>query len=107
MYKNKYKMPWHVRQYVKTELLDYKTNRKILDRLEGNTKALLLAERRLKQIDKVLDSLNEEDRETAEIIFFEQYTQAGAEMAKNVTKAMYYNCMNKVIYLVAKEMELI
>lgn len=100
-------MPWHVRQYVKTELLDYKTNRKILDRLEGNTKALLLAERRLKQIDKVLDSLNEEDRETAEIIFFEQYTQAGAEMAKNVTKAMYYNCMNKVIYLVAKEMELI
>lgn len=100
-------MPWHVRQYVKTELLDYKTNRKILDRLEGNTKALLLAEKRLKQIDKVLDSLNEEDRETAEIIFFEQYTQAGAEMAKNVTKAMYYNCMNKVIYLVAKEMELI
>lgn len=107
MYKNKYKMPWHVRQYVKTELMDYKTNRKILDRLEGNTKALLLAEKRLKQIDKVLDSLNEEDRETAEIIFFEQYTQAGAEMAKNVTKAMYYNCMNKVIYLVAKEMELI
>lgn len=100
-------MPWHVRQYVKTELLDYKTNRKILDRLEGNTKALLLAEKRLKQIDNVLDSLNEEDRETAEIIFFEQYTQAGAEMAKNVTKAMYYNCMNKVIYLVAKEMELI
>lgn len=100
-------MPWHVRQYVKTELLDYKTNRKILDRLEGNTKALLLAEKRLKQIDKVLDSLNEEDRETAEIIFFEQYTQAGAEMAKNVTKAMYYNCMNKVIYLVAKEMGLI
>lgn len=100
-------MPWHVRQYVKTELMDYKTNRKILDRLEGNTKALLLAEKRLKQIDKVLDSLNEEDRETAEIIFFEQYTQAGAEMAKNVTKAMYYNCMNKVIYLVAKEMELI
>lgn len=100
-------MPWHVRQYVKTELMDYKTNRKILDRLEGNTKALLLAEKRLKQIDNVLDSLNEEDRETAEIIFFEQYTQAGAEMAKNVTKAMYYNCMNKVIYLVAKEMELI
>jgi hypothetical protein len=87
--------------------MDYKTNRKILDRLEGNTKALLLAEKRLKQIDNVLDSLNEEDRETAEIIFFEQYTQAGAEMAKNVTKAMYYNCMNKVIYLVAKEMELI
>ena len=104
---NKYKIPWHVRQYVKTELLEYKTNRKILNNLTGNTKTLLLAEKRLMQIDRVLDSLNKEDRDVAEIIFFEKYTQAGAETAKNVTKAMYYNCMNKVIYLVAKEMELI
>ena len=104
---NRYKLPWHVRQYVKTELLEYKANRKILDQLKGNTKALLLAERRLRQIDIVLESLNKEDRDVAEIIFFEKYSQAGAETAKNVSKAMYYNCMNKVIYLVAKEMELI
>ena len=103
----RYKLPWHIRQYVKTELLDYKTNRKLLSNLNGNTKALLLAEKRLMQIDRVLESLNEEDRDVAEIIFFEKYTQAGAETAKNVSKAMYYNCMNKVIYLVAKEMELI
>ena len=103
----KYKIPWHIRQYVKTELLEYKANRKILNQLNGHTKALLLAERRLRQIDNVLDSLNDEDREVAEIIFFEKYSQAGAETAKNVSKAMYYNCMNKVIYLVAKEMELI
>ena len=103
----RYKLPWHIRQYVKTELLDYKTNRKLLSNLNGNTKALLLAEKRLMQIDRVLENLNEEDRDVAEIIFFEKYTQAGAETAKNVSKAMYYNCMNKVIYLVAKEMELI
>ena len=105
----KYKTPWHVRQYVKTELLEYKANRRILNQLKasGNTKTLLLAERRLRQIDNVLDNLNKEDRDVAEIIFFEKYSQAGAETAKNVSKAMYYNCMNKVIYLVAKEMELI
>ena len=105
----KYKIPWHVRQYVKTELLEYKANRRILNQLKasGSTKTLLLAERRLRQIDNVLDNLNKEDRDVAEIIFFEKYSQAGAETAKNVSKAMYYNCMNKVIYLVAKEMELI
>lgn len=104
--KNKYKIPWHIRQYVKTELLDYKANRRRLNELKGTTKSILLAEKRLGQIDKVLESLNKEDRDVAEIIFFEKYTQAGAETAKNVSKAMYYNCMNKVIYLVAQEMEL-
>lgn len=103
----KYKVPWHIRQYVKAELLDYKDNRRRLDSLTGHTRTMLLAEKRLTEIDKVLESLNEEDREVAEIIFFDKYTQAGAEVAKNVSKAMYYNCMNKVIYLVAKEMELI
>lgn len=104
---NKYKVPWHVRQYVKTELNDYKDNRRLLTECKGNTKTLLLAERRLNHIDKVLESLNKEDRDVAEIIFFDKYSQAGAEVAKNVSKAMYYNCMNKVIWLVAKEMELI
>lgn len=103
----KYKTPWHIRQYVKRELMDYKTNRKILDQLKGNTRALLLAERRLRQIDTVLERLNKEDREVAEAIFFQKYSQAGAETAKNISKAMYYNCMNKVIFLVAQEMELL
>lgn len=101
-----YKISWHIRQYVKQELMDYKKNQKLLTGAK-NTRAILLAERRLSQIEKVLDSLNQEDREACEAIFFLQYTQAGAEMAKGITKAMYYNTMNKVIYLVAKEMELI
>lgn len=102
-----YKVPWHVRQYVKTELLEYKDNQKILNQFDGHTKTLLLAERRLRHINNVLERLNKEDRDVADIIFFQHYSQAGAETAKNVSKAMYYNCMNKVIYLVAKEMELI
>lgn len=105
--KNNYKLPWHIRQYIKQELLDYKSNRKLLNSCKGSTRALILAEKRLYQIDKILEALNEEDREVAELIFFDKYTQAGAETAKNVTKAMYYNTMNKVIYLVAKEMDLI
>lgn len=105
--KNNYKLAWHIRQYVKQELLDYKSNRKLLNSCKGSTRALILAKKRLYQIDKVLESLNVEDKEVAELIFFDKYTQAGAETAKNVTKAMYYNTMNKVIYLVAKEMDLI
>ena len=105
--KNTYKLPWHVRQYVKTELMEYKGNKKLLTLCKGSTRAILLTQKRLEEIDAVLERLNKEDRDVAEIIFFDKYTQAGAETAKNVSKAMYYNTMNKVIYLVAKEMGLI
>lgn len=105
--KNKYKIPWHVRQYVKKELMDYKSNKKLLSKLNGNTRELLLISSRLKQIENVLERLNKEDREAAEIIFFEKYTQAGAEIYKGITKNIYYYTMNKVIYLTAVEMDLI
>lgn len=105
--KNKYKMPWHVRQYVKCELMDYQKNRKLLAEYKGNTRGLILVNKRLAQIDNVLQSLNKEDREAAELIFFKQYSQAGAEIAAGLSKAAFYNAMNKVIYLTAKEMDLI
>lgn len=105
--KNTYKLPWHVRQYVKAELMEYKGNKKLLAKCQGNTRTLLLIQNRLEKIEAVFEALNEEDRDVAEIIFYYKYTQAGAETAKSVSKAMYYNTMNKVIYLVAKEMDLI
>lgn len=107
--KNKYKLPWHVKQYVKAELLEYKCNKKLLTlcKKNTNTRALLIAQQRIASIDAVLEKLNKYDREIAKIIFFDKYTQIGAEMTKNVSKAMYYNTRNKVIYLVAKEMGLI
>lgn len=105
--KNKYKIPWHVRQYVKCELMDYMSNKKLIADYNGNTRDLILIIKRLRQIENVLESLNKEDREAAEIIFILQYSQAGAEIAKGLSKAAYYNAMNKVIYLTAKEMNLI
>ena len=105
--KSKYKIPWHVRQYVKKELMDYKSNKKLVAKYKGDTRGLILANMRLAQIDNVLNSLNKEDREAAELIFIDKYTQSGAEIAKGLSKAAYYNAMNKVIYLVAVEMDLI
>ena len=106
----RYKVPWHVRQFVKRELMDYKANKKMLAKYKDygeHTRELVIAVTRLSQIETVLNRLNKEDREAAEIIFFDKYTQVGAEVAKGLSKAAYYNAMNKTIYLVAKEFELI
>lgn len=105
--KNNYKIPWHVRQYVKKELMDYKGNKKLVANYKGDTRGLILVNTRLAQIENVLQRLNKEDREAAEIIFIDQYTQSGAEIAKGLSKAAFYNAMNKVIYLVAVEMDLV
>ena len=105
--KNKYKLPWHVRQYVKKELMDYKSNKKLIKNYKGDTRSLILINKRLSQIEAVLENLNEEDREVAGFIFFDHYTQAGAETAKHVPKSMYYTVMGKVIYLTAIEMNLL
>ena len=105
--KNKYKVPWHVRQYVKKELMDYKSNKKLIGKCNNSTREIILANLRLQQIDNVFNRLNKEDREAAELIFIDKYTQSGAEIAKGLSKAAYYNAMNKTIYLVAIEMDLI
>lgn len=105
--KNNYKIPWHVRQYVKQELMDYKKNKRLLNDYKGSTRGLILVNKRLAQIENVLQRLNKEDKEAAELIFTKQYSQAGAEVAAGLSKAAYYNAMNKVIYFTAKEMDLI
>lgn len=87
--------------------MDYKSNKKLIAHYKGDTRGLILANKRLSQIECVLDRLNKEDREAAELIFIDQYTQSGAEIAKGLSKAAYYNAMNKVIYLTAIEMDLI
>ena len=61
--KNKYKIPWHIRQFVNKELLDYKANKKLLKSYKGDTRGLLIASTRLCQIEKVFKELNEEDKE--------------------------------------------
>lgn len=105
--KNNYKTPWHIRQFVKRELMDYKDNKRLIENYEGDTRGLILVNKRLAQIDAVLSRLNKEDKEAFYIIFVDKYTQTGAEIAKGLGKAAYYNAMNKIIYLTSKEMDLL
>lgn len=108
--RNKYKLPWHIKQYVKKELMDYKGNRNLLEKYkktQGNTRDLILIKTRLTQIENVFERLYKEEREAAELIFFDHYSQPRAEIAKGISKSCYYYTMDKVIYLTAAEMELI
>jgi hypothetical protein len=105
--KNLYKTPWHVRQFVKKELEDYKGNKKLLQNYTGNTRGLILINQRITQIENVVERLNKEDKEAFNIIFIDHYTQQGAEVAKGLSKTAYYYAMNKIIYLTAVEMNLL
>lgn len=86
--------------------MDFKSNKKLLRNYKGDTRSLILINTRLKQIEDVFDSLGEEDRKAAEMIFFDKTSQISAE-CYGLSKAAYYNVMNKVIFLTAREMDLI
>ena len=101
------KMPWHVRQFVKQELMDYQKNIKLLSDYKGSTRGLLIAERRVKQIQEGLKQLDAEEMEVVKLIFFEKKTQAQSEINNYITKAQYYYAMNKAIYLCAVAMDMI
>lgn len=109
----KYKLPLHIKNYIKTELYDYKRNKKLIVELEkdaelrGSSRTILLTLQRINKIDKVINNLPKEDKDTVEKIFFEKHNQVYAEMHDNITKDMYYNIMNKMIYLTAIEFDLI
>lgn len=109
MTEEKYKLPWHIKQFVKQELMDYQENDRLAKTAKTDTQSreLLLVGRRLDAIDRVLDSLDSQELEAAEIIFFKKYSQAKAEAEHGISKRAYYYTMNKVFYLVAKEMRLI
>lgn len=105
----KYKLPLHIKNYIKTELYDYKKNKKLINNINNNTstRTYLLAIQRINKIEKVLNNLPKEDKEAVRKIFFEKHNQVYAEMHDNITKDMYYNAKNKMIYLTAIEFELI
>lgn len=105
----KYKLPLHIKKYIQTELYDYKKNKKLIDILDNNTstRTYLLAIQRINKIEKVLNNLPKEDKEAVKKIFFEKHNQVYAEMNDGITKDMYYNIKNKIIYLTAIEFELI
>lgn len=105
----KYKLPLHIKNYIKTELYDYKKNKKLINNINNSTstRAYLLAIQRIEKIDKVINDLAEEDKKAVEKIFFEKHNQIYAETHDNITKDMYYNIKSKMIYLTAIEFDLI
>lgn len=104
----KYKLPLHIKNYIQTELYDYEENKKIIKKLENkSTRSILLSIQRLNKIEKVYNKLSPEDKDAVKKIFFEKHNQVYAEMNDNITKDMYYNVKNKMIYLTAIEFDLI
>lgn len=105
----KYKLPLHIKKYIQTELYDYKKNKKLIDTLDNNisTRTYLLAIQRINKIEKVLNNLPKEEKAAVEKIFFEKHNQVNAEIQDGLTKDMYYNIKNKMIYLTAIEFDLI
>ena len=105
----KYKLPLHIKNYIKTELYDYKKNKKLINKINNNTstRTFLLSIQRINKIEKVFDSLPVEEKKAVEKIFFDKFNKVYAEMNDNITKDMYYNIKNKMIYLTAIEFDLI
>ena len=108
---NNYKVSYHLRNYIKQELYDYNRNKQIIQELTNQktsqvaTKSLLILTKKVNCIENVYNKLNENDQELFNIIFEKGCNQLYARTYYNVTKDMYYNAMNKIIYLVAQEYE--
>ena len=109
MSRDKYRVPYHVMVYVEKELRDYKDSKKLIKEFDGetvSTREFLLALKRVQAIDKVFKNLSSEDKEATEIIFFEGISQPKAEFS-GISKTAYYYAKDKVIYLVARKMNLV
>lgn len=109
-----YKIKYHLRNYIKQELYDFNQNKKILNDLQKkisstnsmvNSKTILILAKKVNNIERVYEKLTKEEQELFDIIFLKGCNQLYAKTYYNVTKDMYYNAMNKIIYLTAKEYE--
>ena len=128
-----YKVPKHIRNYIKSELYNYEKNKRKLKELQddiinasatndgqprGNqtsdttfqkteklitSRSILIVTDKINKIERALDKLDKLDREVVEIIFFKGHNQVYAQMYDNISKDTYYDIMNKIIYLAAVE----
>ena len=69
---------------------------------ELSTRAYIRATERIDYINNAMSRLNEEERKIVEKIFRYRYSRQRLEM-ESITKDVYYNARNKIIYLVAIE----
>lgn len=110
---SKYKLPLHIKNYCKQELYNYNKNKLLLKELQKqqdnqiNTRTLLLATKKINQIENVFNNLTTDEKELVVIIFFNKTNQAKAETRYYISKDAYYNIMNKMLFLTAQEFNLI
>ena len=108
-----YKLPLHIKNYVKQELYDYRKNKKLIQEVQKEpineivTRTLLIATQKINLIENVYNGLIKEEQELVEIIFFKKTNQGRAETYYYISKDAYYNIKNKMLYLTAKEFNLI
>lgn len=104
------------KKFLKSEMYNYKTNKKLLkdlenklkiDNFEIETRTLLILAERVEKVEKVLSQLSKEDAENAELIFFKGHTQIYAEVNDYISKQTYYSTINKILLMLAKEYNLI
>lgn len=109
----KYKLPLHIKNYVRQELYDFNKNKLLLKELEKKnsseivTRPMLIATQKICLIENVYNKLNDDEKELVKIIFFKKTNQAKAETYYYISKDAYYNMMNKMLYLTALEFDLI
>lgn len=129
-----YKVPAWVKKNVMNELYHYWDNVKLLEELKediieaspappdglprGNTvgspteskvmrlnsRAILVTANKIMQIENMQKMLNNYEKEVFEVIFKEKRNNVQAYMQKGITKDMYYNLRNKIVWLTAMEM---
>ena len=109
----RYKLPLHIKNYCKQELYEYRKNKKMIENIKNQsrteiiTRTLLIATQRVNEIENVLKKLSKEENELVEIIFFNVTNQTKAETFYYISKDAYYNIVNKMLYLTAREFNLI
>lgn len=135
--RKQYKIPYHIKEYIKNELYQYWENKKTLEELEkdildessppadgqprgnniGNpterkainiislksTRSILTAEKKLRYIERAFNRMLPEEMKIVELIFREGQNQIYTQMKNGISKDVYYNTMNKMIYITAQE----
>ena len=68
-----------------------------------SSRRIIETERRVAYVQEALKRLNKEEQEIVKLIFKEKYNSTLAETQKYITKDIYYNVYNKIIYYTAQE----
>lgn len=95
------------KKYYERELKQYKENKKRLQQLlsskKANMRVVLFLENRINNIEAVIRQLDSFEKEVFDMIFIKGYDWLYCKEIKNIGKYTYYNILNKIIYMLAKE----